>query len=102
MHQLSKKEQELLIKLNVEEMTSTQVRLLKNITSLLTSVVSADEEAEYFDSSSELFKKVAELVRHSQFAEANRKINYGEQAVEYSIENLNETLDGQSLRNIDN
>ncbi len=102
MHHLGKKEQELLIKLNVEEMNPTQVRLIKNITALLTSVVSADEEAEFFDSSSELFKKVAELVKHSQFAEANRKINYGEQAVEYSIDNLNESLDGQSLHNIDN
>lgn len=102
MHQLSKKEQELLIKLNVEEMSSTQVRLLKNITALLTSVVSADEEAEFFDSSSELFKKVAELVKHSQFAETNRKMNYGEQAVEFSIGNLNETLDSQNLHNIDN
>lgn len=102
MQHLSKKEQELLIRLNIEEMTPAQVRLLKNITALLTSVVSADEEAEYFDSSSELFKKVAELVKHSHFAETNRKINYGEQAVEYSIDNLNETLDSNSLRNIDN
>ena len=102
MHHLSKKEQELVIKLNVEEMTPTQVRLLKNITSLLTNVVSADEEAEFFDTSSELFKKVAELVKHSHFAETNRNINYGEQAVEFSIDNLNETLDGNSLHNIDN
>lgn len=102
MHHLGKKEQELHIKLNVEEMTPTQVRLIKNITSLLTNVVSADEESEFFDASSELFKKVAELVKHSQFAETNRKINYGEQAVEYSIDNLNESLDGQSLHNIDN
>ncbi len=102
MHQLSKKEQEIVIKLNVEDMSPTQVRLLKNITSLLANVVSADEESEFFDTSSELFKKVAELVKHSQFAEANRKINYGEQAVEYSIENLNETLDSRNLHNIDN
>ncbi len=100
MHQLNKNE--LLLKLNVEEMNPTQIRLLKNITSLLTNVVSADEEAEFFDTSSELFKKVAELVKHSQFAEANRKINYGEQAVEYSIDNLNETLDTRNLHNIDN
>jgi hypothetical protein len=102
MNHLSPKQQELLIKLNVEEMTPTQVRLLKNITSLLTNVVSADEEAEFFDSSSELFKKVAELVKHSHFAETNRKINYGEQAVEYSIDNLNETLETSNLHNIDN
>lgn len=102
MHQLSKKEQELVIKLNVEEMTPRQVRLVKTITSLLTNVVSSDEEGEFFDASSELFKKVAELVKHSQFAESNRNINYGEQAVEYSIDNLNETLEGRNLHNIDN
>lgn len=102
MQHLTKKEHELLIKLNVEEMSPRQVRLVKNITALLTSVVSADEESEYFDSSSELFKKVAELVKHSQFAETNRNINYGEQAVEYSIDNLNEALEDNKLHNIDN
>lgn len=102
MHHLSKPEQELLIKLNIEDMTPTQVRLLKSITSLLSTVVSADEEGEYFDTSSELFKKVAELVKHSQFAEKNRKINYGEQAVEYSIDNLNDDLDSKNLQNMDN
>lgn len=102
MQHLTKKDHELLIKLNVEEMTPTQVRLLKHITSLLTNVVSADEEAEYFDSSSELFKKVAELVKHSQFAEANRNMNYGEQAVEFAVDNLNESLDSNNLHNMDN
>ncbi len=100
MHQLNKNE--LLLKLNVEEMSPTQIRLMKNITSLLTNVVSADEEAEFFDASSELFKKVAELVKHSQFAEKNRNMNYGEQAVEFSVDNLNETLENQNLHNIDN
>lgn len=102
MHTFSKTEQELLIKLDLKEMTPTQVRLLKSITSLMTNVVSADEEAEFFDSSSELFKKVAELVRHADFAEANKNIKYGEQAVEFSIDNLNDTLDTKSLHNIDN
>lgn len=102
MQHLTKKEQELVIKLNIEEMSPRQVRLVKSITALLTSVVSTDEESEYFDSSSELFKKVAELVKHSQFAETNRNINYGEQAVEYSIDNLNESIDDNKLHNIDN
>ena len=102
MHHLSKSEQELLIKLNIEDLSPTQVRLLKSITTLLSTVVSADEEGEFFDTSSELFKKVAELVKHAQFAEKNRNINYGEQAVEYSIDNLNETLEGSNLQNMDN
>lgn len=102
MHHLSKPEQELLIKLNIEDMSPTQVRLLKSITTLLSTVVSADEEGEYFDTSSELFKKVAELVKHAQFADKNRNINYGEQAVEYSIDNLNETLASNGVHNMDN
>ncbi len=102
MQHLGKKEQELIIKLSVEAMSANQISLIKKISSLLTAVVSADEEADFFDTSSELFKKVSELVKHSQFPEANRKINYGEQAVEYSIDNLNDTLSGQSLNTIDN
>lgn len=102
MHQLSKKEQEILIKLNVEEMSPTQVRLIKNITSLLTSVVTAEDESEYFDTSSELFKKLAELVKHSQFAESHRNMNYGDQAVEYSLNNLSDAIETKNLQNIDN
>ncbi|MBC6436402.1 hypothetical protein FM036_46935 [Nostoc sp. HG1] len=69
---------ELLIKINVEEMTPTQIRLIKNVTSLLTSVLSSDEESEYFELSSELLRKAAELIKHSDFANLNSDMSYGE------------------------
>ncbi len=93
---------ELLIKINVEEMTPTQVRLIKNVTSLLTSVLSSDEESEYFELSSELLKKTAELIKHSDFANMNAEMSYGDQAVEFAIDFINESLELNKMHNIDN
>jgi len=93
---------ELLIKINVEEMTPTQIRLIKNITSLLTSVLSSDEEGEYFELSSELLRKSAELIKHSDFANLNSDMSYGDQAVEFAIDFINESLELGKMHNIDN
>ncbi len=93
---------ELTIKINVDEMTPTQIRLIKTISSLMTSVLSADEEAEYFDLSSDLLRKTAELIKHSDFANMNKEMSYGEQAVEFAVDFLNESLDQNKVQNFDN
>lgn len=93
---------ELMIKINVEEMTPTQIRLIKNVTSLLTSVLSSDEESEYFEMSSELLRKTAELIKHSDFANMNSEMSYGDQAVEFAIDFINESLETNKMHNIDN
>lgn len=93
---------ELTIKINVDEMTPTQVRLIKTISSLMTSVLSADDESEYFDLSSDLLRKAAELIKHSDFANMNKDMSYGDQAVEFAVDFLNESLDQNKMHNIDN
>jgi hypothetical protein len=93
---------ELLIKINIEELTPTQVRLLKSVTSLLTNILAADEESEFFDMSAELMRKVAETIKHADFANSNRDMEYGEQAVEFAIDFLNESLENNRINNIDN
>ena len=93
---------ELLIKLNIEELTPTQVRLLKSVTSLLTNVLASDEESEFFDMSAELMRKVAETIKHSDFANKNRDMEYGEQAVEFAIDFLNDSMEQNKIHNIDN
>lgn len=102
MNNLRNNENELIIKLNTEELSATQIRLLKTINALLIHVMIADEESEYFESSSELIRKTAELVKHASFADKNKEIDYGTQAVEFAIDFLNETLEENKLRNIDN
>lgn len=95
------KEKELLLRLDVEGLTPTQVRLIKSIHSLLANLVAADEEAEYFEMSSQLMKKTAEAIKHSSFPLEHKSMNYGEQAVEFGIDSLNEAIVDR-LKNLDN
>ncbi len=104
MHNLGtgKTDKELVIKLSTEELSANQVRLIKSINSVLAHVLAADEEGEYFDASAELMKQVATAINQSNFSVQNKNMDYGTQAVEYSVDSLSETLDGKNLINIDN
>lgn len=102
MQGLSQKAKELVIKLNVEELSSTQVRLIKSLNSLITHVLTAEDESEYFEMSSEFLRKAAELIKHSDYANANKDMNYGDQAVEFAVDFLNESLDQNKIQNLDN
>jgi len=102
MQGLGKTEKELLLKINTEELTPTQIRLIKNVNALLSHVLAADEETEYFEMSAELIRKTAELIKHASFAETNSGMPYGDQAVEYAVDFLNETMDTKKFGNIDN
>ena len=101
MHDLNK-EKELLIKINVEELSPTQVRLIKSMNALISHVLTADEEGEYFDCSAELMRKTAEIIKHAQFPLQGKQMAYGEQAVEFAVDFLNESIDQKNLGNIDN
>lgn len=102
MQDMGRKEKELLLKLNVEAMTSVQVRLVKSINSLMAHILTAEDESEYFDASAELMKKAAELIKQADFAHQNKDMNYGDQAVEFSVDFLNEAMDDNKVGNIDN
>lgn len=97
-----KTEKELVIKLSTEELSDKQVRLVKTINSLLTHVLTADEEGEYFEASAALLKQVATAVNQSNFSTAHKNMDYGTQAVEFAVDTLSESLEGTSLISIDN
>jgi hypothetical protein len=97
---LTPKKSDITITLNTEGLTAEQIRIMKAMSALMTNVLAADEEGEYFEASAQLMKKAAELIRKSQFAKDQKQIPYGEQAVEYAVDFLNETLNGSEF--IDN
>lgn len=99
MPHLSSKSKEILITLNVEELTPVQVRLLKSVSALLTTVLSAEDESEYFEASAELMKKTTDLIKKSSFPKNHQNMNYAEQAVEYAMDFLGDT---ESKDNFDN
>ncbi len=102
MHNLTAKEKELLLKLETEGLTPTQVRLFKTIHSLLANVLTTEDESEYFESSANLLKKTAEIIKHSSFAVHHKEMAYGDQAVEFAVDSLNECLDENKVQNLDN
>lgn len=95
------KDKELTMKLDTEGLTPAQVRILKTIHSLMANVLTAEDEAEYFETSAELMKKTSELIKNSQFALQNKNMEYGNQAVEFAVDTLNENLE-ESKQNFDN
>lgn len=102
MHAMMPKSKDITMKMNTEELTATQIRLVKSIHSLLANVLVADEEGEYFEASAELLKKTAELIKHASFATENKTISYGDQAIEYAIDTLSEEMGERRIHNIDN
>lgn len=102
MHTLERKDKDLVLKFSTEELSPTQVRLIKSLHALMANVVASEEEADYFEASADLLKKAAELIKHSNFNVQNKNISYGDQAVEFAVDTLNEAINEQKLQNIDN
>lgn len=102
MEAVDKKNKEILVKFNTDELTPHQIRLIKNVHSLLAAVLTSEEEGEYFDASADLMKKAAELIKCSNFGIKNKTMAYGLQAVEFAVDSLSESLENNTTENIDN
>ena len=93
------------LKLTVDttELSPTQVRVLKQLHTMMMQVLTAEDEAEYFECSAQMLKQAVQLVKHSSFPAQQRDgIPYGEQAIEYAVETLNEALSNNGHINLDN
>ena len=101
MKSMGGRDKELLLQISTEELTPTQVRLIKNLHSLLNNLLSCDDEGEFFETSADLLKKTAELIKYSDFSIQHKNMSYGDQAVEFALDNLNEDLNNK-IQNLDN
>lgn len=102
MQGLTHKEKELLMKIETEGLSTTQVRLVKSIHALLANILVTDEESEYFETSAALLKKTAELIKLANFSQENKNMSYGDQAVEFAVDTLNESIEEAKLSTFDN
>lgn len=98
------KKEELILKLETSELDPHQVRSLKALHVVLASVVTAEDEAEYFEGAAELMKLCAAIIKQSHFTETAKAegINYGDQAVEFAIDSVNEAMNESKVINFDN
>lgn len=106
MAQTQTKQKEVKLTLNAEELSPNQVRLIRGINQLLTTVLTSHDEAEYFNSSAELMKLVASAVKQANFGTAmvagDEAIAYTQQALEFSLDLLSEHIEENKVITYDN
>jgi len=97
------KKNEVTISVDVTALSATQVRLLKSLNAMIKHVVSTDEEGEFFDGSAECMRICASLIKQAKFIEAFKAedIPYAEQALEYSIDILQEQMSAHKVVSYD-
>ena len=93
------------IDLDTEGMPPEKVRLIKTTVAELTKTLSAENEKSFFNHSAEFMRLCACIIQKSQFVqeqEALSSIPFNEQAIEYSIDVLQEHLEKQKVVHYDN
>ncbi|EQC44743.1 hypothetical protein [Bacteriovorax sp. Seq25_V] len=98
------KSKKVLIEVDASEMSAAQVRLLKSINSMIAHVITTDEEGEFFESSAEVMRMCAALIKQSHFATDLQfnGIPYADQAIEYSMDILTENMTNAKVVQYDN
>lgn len=75
-------------------LSPAQIRLLKSFNAMMKHVATTNSESDFFDGSAECMRICASLIKQAQFIEAFRSedIPYAEQALEYSIDILQDQM----------
>ncbi|MBH46967.1 MAG: hypothetical protein CME71_02225 [Halobacteriovorax sp.] len=92
------------ISVDASELSPTQIRLLKSLNAMIKHVMTTDSESDFFDGSAECMRICASLIKQARFIEAFKAedIPYAEQALEYSIDILQEQMSAQKVVSWDN
>ncbi len=93
------------IEFDTTELTPQQLRLVKSINSMLQSILTTDEEEEYFENSAEFMRMCAAVIKQARFTENLKgagNIPYAQQALEYSMDVLSECITNSKVVTYDN
>ena len=91
----------LTLELDTSNLNELQVRLLKRAMALLDHVSHVDEEAEYFEASSELLRVVAQVIKFSNFNKGDSEIEMADQALEFCVDRLADQIYTKDLVKFD-
>ncbi len=93
------------LEINLEELGSEQIRLIKSLNSMLLNVLITDDESEFFDGSAEFMRLCASSVKLANFTEKLKTedgIPYADQALEYSMDILQDHINNSKVVSYDN
>lgn len=103
--QTSLKDKMIKIEIDGSELSPQQIRLIKSLNTMLTHVLMTEEEEEYFEGSAEFMRMCAALIKQARFTEALKdqsNIPYAQQALEYSVDVLQEYVTASKVVTYDN
>ncbi len=94
--------QELTLKIDTTELTPSQVRLVRSLNLMIQHILTTDEESEFFESSAQVMKLCASLIKQSNFSKDKKLIPYAEQALEFSMDILQDHISNSTVISYDN
>ena len=100
-----KAEQTLNLSFDVSELTPAQVRQVKTLNALLIHLLKTAEENEFFDSSAEFMRISAALIKQANFTSGLKGVDdipYADQALEYSLDVLQDFISSSKVITYDN
>jgi hypothetical protein len=105
MANVSKSKGTMTIDINTEGLGPAQLRLVKSLNSILVHVLKAEDEDEFFDGSAEFMRVCASLIKQAKFPEQLENqgdISYADQALEFSMDILEDHIGEESIVCYDN
>lgn len=93
------------IEIDGSELTPQQVRLIRSINTMLAHVLVTENEEEYFEGSAEFMRMCAALIKQAHFTDKLKDVNnipYAQQALEYSLDVLQEYVTTSKVITYDN
>lgn len=103
--QNSLKDRMIKIEIDGSELTPNQVRLIRSLNTMLAHVMLTENEEEYFEGSAEFMRMCAALIKQAHFTENLKdqsNIPYAQQALEYSMDVLQEYVTSSKVVTYDN
>jgi ATP-dependent helicase/DNAse subunit B len=103
--QNSLKDRMIKIEIDGSDFTPQQVRLIRSLNTMLAHVMVTDNEEEYFEGSAEVMRMCAALIKQAHFTDKLKgvdNISYAQQALEYSMDVLQEYVSSSKVVTYDN
>lgn len=103
--QTSAKDRMIRIEIDGSELTPNQVRLIRSLNTMLAHVMLTENEEEYFEGSAEFMRMCAALIKQAHFTENLKdkdNIPYAQQALEYSMDVLQDYVTASKVVTYDN
>ncbi len=101
----STKDRIIKIEIDRNDFSPQQIRLIRSLNTMLAHVMVTDNEEEYFEGSAEFMRMCAALIKQAHFSEHLKgvdNISYAQQALEYSMDVLQEYVSSSKVVTYDN